>query len=146
MKKLIALVLTLFGFLLCQPAFARHEPLALPGRIALAAENGDINQNKNAIIKAGAMLDWTVVADQPGKLSLKHVKGNHELVLDVVYDATGYQLRYGSSVDLNYKQTQFGAEIHPIVNHWAANLVKFIGGKRTDLDTPTDKPTASQAK
>ncbi|POZ60765.1 hypothetical protein [Chromobacterium alticapitis] len=146
MKKLFAIALTLLGFLACQPAFARHEPLALPGRIALAAENGDINKNKTAIVNAGASLGWTVDSDQPGKVALKHVKGDHVLVLNIAYDATGYQLSYGSSENLNYRQTEFGAQIHPLVNHWIANLAKHIGGSRTDLNAAADKPAASGAQ
>ncbi|OHX12648.1 hypothetical protein [Chromobacterium sphagni] len=146
MKKLIAITLTLLSLLLCQSAFARSDALAQPQRIALTAPNGDIGKTKAVIVRAASGLQWNVVADQPGKLTLKHVKGAYALVLNVAYDAAGYQVSYASSENLNYQQTEFGANVHPTVNRWMDNLVRHIGGNRTDGDDDgSDTKPASAA-
>ncbi|WP_052941281.1 hypothetical protein [Chromobacterium subtsugae] len=142
MKKLLAIALTVGSLLLCQSALARREPLEQPQRVTLTAPNGDVGKTKAAIIRAASGLQWNVVADQPGKLTFKHVKGNIVLVLDVSYDATGYQVRYASSENLSYQETETGARVHPTVNRWMDNLVRHIGGDRTDGDDD-DKPASA---
>lgn len=151
MKKTKQLALALALAATMGTAWARSAPLVEPERVLLPSAEGQSRgaQAVRAAIVAGSeSLGWTVVSDEPGKLRLKYNKqGKHEAVIDAVYDADGYQLRYVDSVNLNYRPTgeapRFGAargyadpapaspaetgpQIHPNYNRWIANLIKTI--------------------
>ncbi|GGY05297.1 hypothetical protein [Paludibacterium paludis] len=145
MKKLFALVLTLLALSASQTVLARQSPLDIPARVALTAPKGDIAQTRNAIVKGSAMLGWTVVADEPGKLTLKYSKnGKHEAVIDALYDAGGYQFAYVSSVNLNYEKTEQGERIHPNFNRWLVNLIKYIGIASANAPAGAPQPAPAQ--
>ncbi len=128
-------------------AYGRDEPLVEPGRIALTAADGKPRGAADVramIIAGGRKLGWSVDADIPGKLTLQHSKGSkHEVVVDAVYDNQGYELKYVSSVNMNYSKAEDGkAEIHPTYNRWVANLIAAIGSASA---TPVSASVASGA-
>ncbi len=79
---------------------------------------------RHAILVGAAVEDWRPAADQPGVVTLAHNSGagGHLAVVDVLYDAQGWQIVYRSSEDMNYKHTDKGTEIHPNYNKWIQAL------------------------
>jgi hypothetical protein len=123
--KRIALALALSLTLLT--AQAREVPLVEMGRVVLTTASGQ-DAVRAAIVAGGASHGWVVTQEEPGKLTLKYNKqGKLEVVLDVLFDAKGYEIKYVDSKNLNYAKTAEGTMIHPTYNRWVANLVKAIG-------------------
>lgn len=112
-------------------AVARSAPMVEPERVLLPSAQGQArgaDAVRAAIVAGGQSLGWMVVKDEPGRLTLKYNKqGKHEAVIDALYDADGYQLKYVDSMNLNYEHGSSGREIHPNYNRWIANLIKTIG-------------------
>ena len=128
-------------------AYGREEPLVEPGRIVLTAADGKPRgaADVRAMIIAGARkLGWSMDADVPGKLTLQRSKDTkHEVVVDAVYDDQGYELKYVSSVNMNYSKADGSkAEIHPTYNRWVADLIAAIGSASP---TPVSASVASGA-
>ncbi|HEY8973324.1 MAG TPA: hypothetical protein VIN75_03845 [Burkholderiaceae bacterium] len=81
---------------------------------------------RKAIIAGGAVHTWKPVADQPGVLTLEADSGQHQVVVDVAYDAQGYQITYKSSANMNYEHTDKRTTIHPKYNKWIQDLNSAI--------------------
>lgn len=100
-----------------------------PSRVVLVAtaEPLTLDGIRSAIVRGGARHGWTVQNDAPGKMTLKYNKQNkHEVVVDVSYDTTGFQIRYVSSSNMKYEDVGGQALIHPFYNTWVANLSRAI--------------------
>ena len=134
-EVIVALILSLA---LVASAHARSAvPLIEPARVQLAAAGANENADavKNAIVAGGAERGWVLISSDPGKLRLKYNKqGKHEVVVDVTYDATGYQLKYVSSMNMKYENDADGPMIHPFYNKWINNLMFSIG--KVSVKTP----------
>lgn len=123
--KRIAIALALS--LALAAAQAREAPMVETGRVVLTTASGQ-DAVRAAIVAGGAAHGWVVTQEEPGKLTLKYNKqGKLEVVLDVLFDAKGYEIKYVDSKGLNYAKTAEGTTIHPTYNRWVANLVKAIG-------------------
>jgi hypothetical protein len=81
---------------------------------------------RKAILYGGLTRRWTAVGEQPGVLSLQAANGGHIVVVDVAYDAGSYDIRYRSSVEMDYKNTDGKATIHPKYNQWVNDLSTAI--------------------
>jgi hypothetical protein len=106
-------------------AFARSAPLEESGRVQLPAVQGtpSLDKTRTALVKAAVGLNYTLESDKPGVLQIKYAKGDKFFViLEVSYDASGYEIKYKDSQGLNYDAEK--RTIHPNVNKWIANLVK----------------------
>lgn len=103
-------------------AQARDEPMLEPTRISIEGRAGiDQDSLRKVLIRAGARRNWTIQSDAPGQLQLKQSRnGKHEAVVQVNYEATGYQLGYVSSFNLNADAER--RRIHPTYNMWLRNL------------------------
>jgi hypothetical protein len=115
-------------------AARRPVPLVEPARVELVTDSAKANEEsvKNAIIAGGAEFEWVVVSSEPGKLRLKYNKQNkHEVMVDAVYDATGYQIKYVDSMNMQYQKTENGMVIHPFYSRWIDNMMKAIERKYT---------------
>lgn len=77
---------------------------------------------RKAIIAGGATHSWKPVADQPGVVTLQASSGQHQVVVDVAYDAQGYQITYKSSSNMNYEHSDSKTTIHPKYNKWIEDL------------------------
>ena len=121
-----ALALALVAWLGVAQA-GRQAPLVDPEPVLVPTAQS-AESVRAAIIAGGQQLGWMVAQDAPGKLTLRYNKqGKHEAVIDAVYDAKGYQLKYVGSTNLNYAENAGAREIHPNYNRWIANLIKHIG-------------------
>ena len=76
----------------------------------------------DAIIAGGSTHSWKVVGDKPGLLTLEADSRDHQAVVDVAYDTTGYTITYKSSNNLNYEHGEKKTTIHPKYNQWIENL------------------------
>ena len=85
-----------------------------------------VDAMRKAIIAGGSRHNWKPVGDQPGVLTLETDSGAHQAVVDVAYDAQGYQITYKSSANLNYEQSGTKSSIHPKYNKWVEDLNSSI--------------------
>jgi len=115
-------------------AQARSTAMLEPERVMVVVGNQTEEAMKGAVVRGGAKHDWIVQADAPGKLTLKQNKNNkHEAVVEVVYDNTGFQIRYVSSINLNFEASSSGKQIHPTYNRWVQNLQRAISAEVNSL-------------
>lgn len=110
-------------------ASARDEPMWNPERVSVQAQANVTQDNlRSAIIRGGARRNWTVLDEAPGELRLKQSRnGKHEATVKVAYDATGYQLSYADSYNLNVDADH--QRIHPTYNMWLRNLSADIASE-----------------
>jgi hypothetical protein len=114
---------------LCLPAtnaLARQSPMTEPGRELLVSTAASAPQSpervRRAILQGASRHDWRVREDKPGRVTLAYEKGSHQVVVDVDYDAQGFQIRYRDSSDMNYELEDGKRYIHPNYNKWIAML------------------------
>jgi hypothetical protein len=88
---------------------------------------------RKAIIAGGSVHGWKPVGDQPGVLTLVANSGAHQAVVDVAYDAQGWQINYKSSANLNYEHGDSRSTIHPKYNKWVEELNNEIRRAATNL-------------
>jgi len=106
-------------------AAARSSRMVELGRQTIVTTDGKAltaDAVRKAIIAGGATHGWKPVGDQPGVLTLEADSGQHQAVVDVAYDAAGYQITYKSSANLNYEHTDKKMSIHPKYNKWVEDL------------------------
>lgn len=88
----------------------------------------DARQLRDRIVRGGQTLEWAVTREAPGLLELTLDKnGKHQVTVAVRYDATGYDVTYVRSFNLNYQEVNGVRKIHPSYNRWVLNLIKAIG-------------------
>jgi hypothetical protein len=101
--------------------------MLVPGRVdvPVVASPDGVGRMRKAILLAANRRMWQVVSERPGSLELRHVKaGKHAAIVRVEYDATGFQLHYVSSENLDYNPR--GPTIHWLYNEWVTNLGETI--------------------
>ncbi len=114
-------------------AQARDEPMWNPDRVSVQ-QNANITADslRVAIIRGGARRNWQLLDEAPGEVRLKQSRqGKHEATVKVTYDATGYQLSYANSYNLNADVER--QRIHPTYNMWLRNLSGDIASEITLL-------------
>lgn len=112
-------------------AIARSAYMLELGRQTIVTPDGKpmtVDAVRKAIIAGGARHNWKPVGDQPGVLTLEADSGSHQAVVDVAYDAQGYQITYKSSANLNYEHSDKKTSIHPKYNKWIEDLDVSIRG------------------
>jgi hypothetical protein len=106
-------------------ALARSSNMVELGRQSIVTTDTkpmSVEAVRKAIIAGGSVHSWKPVGDQPGVLTLEADSGQHQAVVDVAYDAQGYQITYKSSANLNYEHTDKKTSIHPKYNKWVEDL------------------------
>ena len=110
-------------------AMARSSEMLELGRQAIVTADSRplaVQAVRKAIIAGAAVHTWKPVADQPGLLTLEADSGQHQVVVDVAYDAQGYQITYKRSANMNYEQSDKRTTIHPKYNKWIQDLNSAI--------------------
>lgn len=79
-------------------------------------------QVKNAILKAGVQRQWIMSEVGPGVIKGRQQTRNHVSEVRITYSATGYDIKYDSSLNLQAS----GGKIHKNYNRWVHNLDKDI--------------------
>ncbi|WP_284198115.1 hypothetical protein [Chitinimonas prasina] len=112
--------------------FAVAAPVVFkePTAVVLTRADGQAQTKamvRSAIVAGASSLGWQVIAETPEKLTLKYSKGGKiELTLDASYDEKGYQLKYVSSLNLDYGMRNGEMTIHRTYERWVINLQKHI--------------------
>ena len=112
-------------------ALARSAQMVELGRQSIVTADSkplSVPAVRKAIIVGGAVHSWKPVGDQPGVLTLEADSGGHQVVVDVSYDAQGYQITYKSSSNMNYEHSDKKTTIHPKYNKWIEDLNSAIHG------------------
>jgi len=120
-------------------AAARASQMIELGRQAVVTSDSkplNVPAVRKAIIAGGAVHAWKPVGDQPGVLTLEADSGGHQVVVDVAYDAQGWQIAYKSSANMNYEHSDKKTTIHPKYNKWIEDLNAEI--RRAVLDAKTE--------
>ena len=137
MKTATTLLLALALLLSPGLAAAKTDPLEPPQRVLLVGPGGtspSLDKVRAAVATAGAPRGWQVIADEPGRMTLRNVvRGKHTVVVAVAYDAAGFQVEYVSSENMNYTVRRGQARIHPKYHQWVGNLALDIS---TRVSTP----------
>ncbi len=114
-------------------AGAKSRSMIDPGRVSLISAGAAVpaaatpQAVRQAIVDGGKVHGWTVVGEQPGTVTLKVDTRGHQVMVDVAYDATGYEITYKDSVNMNYRAGDDGkVSIHPKYNAWISELGNCI--------------------
>ena len=83
-------------------------------------------QVRSAIVRASAALGWQVKDESPTLLVGTITLRNHTAVIEMPYSATGYSIKYRSSVNLDDKGN---GTIHKNYNGWIQNLTRGINAQ-----------------
>jgi hypothetical protein len=83
-------------------------------------------QIRKAIVQAGASRDFTSAVQPGNKVRLTYARRDHSLVVEVVFTAKSYSIRYVDSANLGYGMEGGRPVIHPNVNKWLNNLRQGI--------------------
>lgn len=129
-------------------SMAREAPLKDPGKIELAIAGDQAASSaakvRSALVLAGTARGWTVVGDQPGRLTLSFNKADkHRATVAVSYDARSFEIRYVDSHNLNYGQRDGQPMIHPNYNRWVNNLAQDTRNFYAQAGVAGALPTAS---
>jgi len=120
-------------------AAARASQMIELGRQAVVTSDSkplNVPAVRKAIIAGGAVHAWKPVGDQPGVLTLEADSGGHQVVVDVAYDAQGWQIAYKSSANMNYEHSDKKTTIYLKYNKWIEDLNVEI--RRAVLDAKTE--------
>ena len=124
-------VLVFVGMLIGSPPVmaGKRDPMDIPAYERIIATNGapvSAARVKSAIVTAGTRRGWMVADSEPGRITLRYAPRDHEVVVAVRYDNSGYKIEYVSSKDMNYKEKAGGTVIHGNYNRWIRNLASDI--------------------
>ncbi|KHE02056.1 lipoprotein [Pantoea stewartii] len=75
-------------------------------------------QVKSAILKAGALRQWTMTQAGPDVINASHQSREHRAEVRINYSAGGYDITYARSNNLMAS----GGEIHKTYNRWVQTL------------------------
>ena len=130
-KQVGRVVAVLMAAMVSTAAFAgRTLPLIEPGRVALHASAASApvaaRDVRRAVLTGGRLHDWQLKNEAPGVLTLEAGHGTHRVTVDVNYDATGYEIKYRDSVEMNYDVEDGKPVIHPKYNKWVMDLDSAI--------------------
>ena len=120
-----AVLVALSLFVVADLAAARESEMLQMGRQEIVDADATaltVTALRAAIIEGGLRRGWRAIGDKPGVLILETHSGEHRVLVDVAYDAKGYQIRYRSSENMNYAQTGTKVTIHPKYNRWIEGL------------------------
>jgi hypothetical protein len=132
MKIAHSLLMLLAAFLLAAPGVhAAKGSVPIQNYENLPATSVDgkpltADQVKQAIL-AGASRGRWIASVQPGNVvRLTYSPRSHVAVVEVVYTAKGYSIRYSNSTNLGYAQEGGTPVIHPNYNKWVNALRQSI--------------------
>lgn len=91
---------------------------------------------KRAILRAAVSRGWQPINDAAGKVRLQldeKKKGAYRLVIDIVYNAKNYTIKYVSSDGLKYSESD--RTIHSSYARWTNLLIQSINRELTSGST-----------
>jgi hypothetical protein len=122
MKKtsliILSLVITTLLFAGCRANPVRN----ISDAPVSASSNLASDQVRDAIIRAGTGLGWSMKADAPGHVLATLYIRDHIAIADIHYNTKTYSITYNDSTNLDYKD----GNIHKNYNGWIQNLDNAI--------------------
>jgi len=126
-RRLLALALA--TAVLAGTALAAHasaQTMIEPERIAVTVRGAGAEQDPAAMRRvigdAAARHGWRVTRDQPGCVTMTVASTDISATVDVFYDAGGFQIKYRTSVAMDYEVDDGRIRIHPRYNKWITQL------------------------
>jgi hypothetical protein len=116
----------------------RRADLIDPPRVAFVKDGrpDSVQRSKNAVVNGASTRGWVVREYGEGRVRLAFTPRSHEAVVDVTYDADGFQIKYVSSQQLNYVVDSGNRRIHPNYNQWVKSLANDIQVAYQQRETP----------
>ncbi len=157
-RRLLALALA--TTVLAGTALAAHasaQTMIEPERVAVTVQGAEATQDPAALRRiigdAAARHGWRVTRDQPGCVTLTVASTDLSATVDVFYDAGGFQIKYRTSVAMNYEVDDGRILIHPRYNKWITELGNEIRSgarnavpqRRHSIDAGVGAPGAAPA-
>ncbi len=129
-KTLMRNALLTAALLFASDAFAKiAERMTDHGRVELARA-ADADAVRAAILASAKEHSWVVKADAPGRLTLQlDVRGKHQVVVEIPYDARGFEIVYVSSTNMKYEKRGENEYIHPNYNRWIGYVIAEVRAK-----------------
>ena len=104
-------------------AACTSKPLLNPQQTLPHSQQYSDAQLQQAILSALSNRGWKIDRVNPGKVNASiNVRGRHYAEIDVIYNPSGYLIRYRNSRELDYRD----GKIHRNYNRWVANLSNSI--------------------
>ncbi len=110
-------------------ASARSTEMNDPDKVLFLTQGTPLTleQVRGRVVGAAQGLGWQATKDERGRMELMYDKGGkHQVTIEVLYDAAGYDINYVKSSNLNYEEQDGKRRIHPTYNRWIKNLSKQI--------------------
>ena len=85
-------------------------------------ENASVQSVEKAIVRAAVSLGWKPKVVKQGEILATLDIRNHQLVVNIHYDAKEYSIKYKDSTNLMYD----GKKIHRQYGNWTRNLINSI--------------------
>jgi len=103
------------------------EPVLTVSEVPLFSAGGKsltTSQVKQAIHKAGASKNWTLVDQADDRIfgSLSWRNGNHSISVEIIYSAKTFSILYKDSQNMKYEVLNGVAMIHPFYNKYVRAL------------------------
>ena len=105
---------------------ASAQTMIEPERISVAVRGAgtadDDAAMRRVIVDAAARHGWVVSGDRPGCMTLSVSTREHAATVDVLYDGGSFQVKYRTSVEMDYEVDGGRVLIHPGYNKWVTDL------------------------
>lgn len=110
------------------PPTDRRAELIDPPRVLFDKDSrpDSLARSKAAVLNGAWKSEWVAREQGDGRVRLAFARRTHEAVVDVTYDATGFQIKYVSSINLRYLIDGGARRIHPNYNKWVSALSSSI--------------------
>ena len=76
--------------------------------------------------RGGSVRNGTFAGDAPGKATLQAGRSDYSATVDVLYDGTGFQVRYRGCVRMEHAVDNGHVLIQPRYNKWVSDLSNEI--------------------
>jgi hypothetical protein len=131
MSVVRSLFFLLAALLTASSALAARGSVPLQDYEDVLAESSDgkpltAEQVRKAIVAGASRSRWAASEKSGDTVRLTYSVRDHAAVVDVVYSAKSYSIRYADSSNLNYSQEGGKPVIHPNYNRWVNQLRQAI--------------------
>jgi len=123
MKKLWYFILATLILTITLSGCSRREVLIPAPKLNVTVEEDQIAKS---IVNGMSDLGWIMTSDEPGHIVANLNVRQHQVDIDILYDAEQISFNYKSSVNLRYSMEDGNQYIHRKYNAWIKNLMKEI--------------------
>ena len=105
-------------------AGCRSEPIyevAQAPVVSLGSKALSMDEVTKAIVRAGIVVGWQMTPEEPGRITGRYVRGQHNATVDVLYDAKTYSIKHRDS-----SLSRDDGQVHRTYNGWVQSLDRSI--------------------